>query len=73
MLPKKRTFIRATSAVALVYPLLMAFTAWGQSQGSETGREVAIRKHLQDGEEFATPLAARRRGQILDASGSDSR
>jgi hypothetical protein len=60
MLPRKRTCIRATSAVALVYPLLMAFTAWGQSQGSEMGREVAIRKHLQDGEEFTTPL-----GQLI--------
>src|SRR5713226_1142684 len=56
MLPRKRTFTRATSTLALVYPLLVAFTAWGQSQGSEMGREVAIPKHLQDGEEFTTPL-----------------
>ncbi len=58
MLPRKRTFTRATSTLALVYPLLVAFTAWGQSQGSEMGREVAIPKHLQDGEEFTTPLGA---------------
>src|SRR3984893_18948305 len=60
MLPKKSTFIRVTSAVALVSPLLMAVAAWGQSQGSEMGREVAIGKHLQDGEEFITPL-----GQLI--------
>src|SRR5713226_788423 len=60
MLPMKRTFTRATSTLALVYPLLVAFTAWGQSQGSEMGREVAIPKHLQDGEEFTTPL-----GQLI--------
>src|SRR6516165_3683207 len=55
----KRAFTRATSALALLYVLLMAFTAAGQSQGSEgreLGREVGIPRHLQDGEEFTIPL-----------------
>jgi hypothetical protein len=52
----KRAFTDATSALALLCPLLIALTALGQSPDSEIGREVAIPKHLQDGEEFTTPL-----------------
>ena len=52
----KRAFTGATSALALLCPLLIALTASGQSPDSEIGREVAIPKHLQDGDEFTTPL-----------------
>ena len=41
--------------------LLVAGTALGQSSASQIGREVAIRAHLQDGEEFNLPLA-----QLID-------
>ena len=51
-----RAFTGAPSALALVCPLLIALTAFGQGSGSEIGREVAIPKHLQDGEEFSTPI-----------------
>jgi cytochrome c553 len=36
--------------------LLCAIAVWGQSSVPEVGREVAIPVHLQDGEEFATPI-----------------
>jgi hypothetical protein len=55
-LPKDKTRRRSALAIALLCPLLFALTALGQSQDSEIGREVAIPKHLQDGEEFTTPL-----------------
>jgi hypothetical protein len=34
----------------------IAISAWGQSASSQVGREVAIPVHLQDGEEFTTPI-----------------
>ena len=37
--------------------LLMAMAALAQDRNSQIGREVAIPTHLQDGEEFATPIS----------------
>ena len=39
---------------------VIAITALGQSAGSEVGREVAIPRHLQDGEEFTVTI-----GQLI--------
>jgi Di-haem oxidoreductase, putative peroxidase len=44
------------SAAAVVFATLIAFGAWGQDLDSQIGREVAIPKHLQDGEEFTVSL-----------------
>jgi hypothetical protein len=59
MLPRKRPFTRVTSVLALLGSLLSAcaIATLGQGLGSEVGREVAIPKHLEDGEEFRTPVA----------------
>jgi mono/diheme cytochrome c family protein len=40
------------STAALLFLALIALSAWGQDRDSQIGREVAIPKHLQDGEEF---------------------
>jgi hypothetical protein len=45
----RRTF---ASAAAVLFVILMAFSGWGQDLDSQIGREVAIPRHLQDGEEF---------------------
>jgi hypothetical protein len=37
-------------------PFVIVIAASGQSPSSQVGREVAIPKHLQDGEEFTTPV-----------------
>ena len=42
--------------LALCSPLLMEVVALAQSSSSQIGREVAIARHLQDGEEFTTPV-----------------
>ena len=34
----------------------IAISAWGQNESPQVGREVAIPVHLQDGEEFTTPI-----------------
>lgn len=52
----KRTFTPAALALALLSPILIALRASGQDSDSQIGREVAIPKHLQDGQEFTTPL-----------------
>jgi Di-haem oxidoreductase, putative peroxidase len=39
----------------------MATAVWAQSSGAQVGREVAIPRHLQDGEEFTIPIA-----QLID-------
>src|SRR5216684_9283300 len=44
--------------LAVLAPLVLAVVALGQS--SQIGREVAIPAHLQDGEEFTTPI-----GQLI--------
>ena len=50
----RRHFLRFS---LLFSPLLTGFVAWGQDQPPQIGREVAIRVHLQDGEEFTVPIA----------------
>ena len=48
---------RHTCRCALILsPLLIVTAAFGQSSSSQIGREVAIPVHLEDGEEFRTPL-----------------
>jgi len=37
-------------------PFLVAVVAWAQNPNSQIGRELAIPAHLQDGEEFNTPV-----------------
>jgi hypothetical protein len=44
------------SLMIFLYPLLVLTVATAQNQPSGIGREVAIPRHLQDGEEFSTPL-----------------
>src|SRR5215470_9845285 len=41
----------------VVLSCFVTIAAWGQSSSSQVGREVAIPVHLQDGEEFTTPIA----------------
>jgi hypothetical protein len=41
----------------VVLSCCVTIAAWGQSSSSQVGREVAIPVHLQDGEEFTTPIA----------------
>src|SRR5258708_3661880 len=57
----KRTLTRSTFALTCVCCLLLSFRALGQSPKSQIGREVAIPRHLQDGEEFTVPL-----GQLIN-------
>lgn len=45
------------STAALLFLILIAFSAWGQDRDSQIGREVAIPKHLQDGEEFELSIS----------------
>ena len=45
-----------SKGVALLSPFLVAMVAWAQNPNSQIGREVAIPSHLQDGEEFNTPV-----------------
>ncbi len=40
----------------VVLSCCVTIVAWGQSPSSQIGREVAISVHLQDGEEFTTPI-----------------
>lgn len=44
------------TVLVILFPLLVLVTASGQDQASGIGREVAIPRHLQDGEEFSKPL-----------------
>ena len=51
------TILRRTCQwLAVLSPFIMAIAALGQSPSSQVGREVAIPIHLQDGEEFTTPI-----------------
>src|SRR5713226_9075091 len=47
---------RSCRWLAALSPFVIVIAALGQSPGSQVGREVAIPKHLQDGEEFTTPI-----------------
>jgi hypothetical protein len=47
---------RRAGTCLVVLSSVSAIAAWGQSPGSEIGREVAIPVHLQDGEEFTIPI-----------------
>ena len=52
---------RRYRSVAALSPIIITIAAWGQSSGSQNsssriGREVAVPVHLQDGEEFTTPI-----------------
>jgi Di-haem oxidoreductase, putative peroxidase len=49
--------VRYLSRCVVFFPLLMTMTASGQSPDHQIGREVAIPVHLQDGEEFNTPIS----------------
>lgn len=51
-----KTLCRARQCFAALSPLIVVFAVWGQSPGSQVGREVAIPTHLQDGEEFTISL-----------------
>ncbi len=51
-----KSFRRTCQWLALLTPFLVAMVAWAQNPNSQVGREVAIPIHLQDGEEFTTPV-----------------
>jgi hypothetical protein len=51
-----KTTRRTWQWLAALCPFVIVIVAWGQSSGSQVGREVAIPVHLQDGEEFTTPV-----------------
>ena len=52
-----KTLRRTCKWLVVLSSLAVAMPAWGQSPSSRVGREVAIPVHLQDGEEFTTPIA----------------
>ena len=52
-----KTLHRTCLWLAAVSPFVIVIAALGQSASSQVGREVAIPVHLQDGEEFTTPIA----------------
>jgi len=43
--------------LSLLAPFLVVIAGWAQNPNSQVGREVAIPLHLQDGEEFNTPVS----------------
>ena len=47
---------RRTSTWLAVLSSLISVAAFGQSSNPQVGREVAVPVHLQDGEEFTTPI-----------------
>src|SRR3989442_7181585 len=51
-----KTSWRMWQWLAALSPFLVVVAAWGQSSSSQIGREVAIPRHLQDGEEFNVPI-----------------
>jgi hypothetical protein len=51
-----KTFRQTLRWLVFLTPFLVAVVAWGQNPDSPVGREVAIPVHLQDGEEFNTPV-----------------
>ncbi len=52
-----KTIRRTCRWFAFLTPFLVAVVAWAQNPNSQIGREVAIPSHLQDGEEFNTPVS----------------
>jgi mono/diheme cytochrome c family protein len=52
-----RSFRRTCRWFGFLTAFLVAVVAWGQNPNSQAGREVAIPIHLQDGEEFNTPVS----------------
>jgi hypothetical protein len=48
----RRTRLR----LAVLSSFAIAIAAWAQERGSQLGTEIAIPNHLEDGEEFTTPL-----------------
>jgi di-heme oxidoreductase (putative peroxidase) len=52
-----KTFRRVCRWFAFLTPFLVAMVAWAQNTNSQVGREVAIPIHLQDGEEFNSPVS----------------
>jgi len=51
-----KTFRQTCRSLVFLAPFLVAVVAWAQNSNSQIGKEVAIPSHLQDGEEFNTPL-----------------
>lgn len=47
---------RACRWAATLCPIVIAIAAWTQTSSSQIGREVAVPVHLQDGQEFNTPI-----------------
>src|SRR5260370_27548133 len=52
-----KPFRRTCRWFAALSPIIIVIAAFGQSPASQIGREFAIAVHLQDGEEFTTPMA----------------
>src|SRR5713226_5150626 len=52
-----KTLRRTCRWCAFLTSFLVAMVAWAQNPSSQVGREVAIPSHLQDGEEFNTPVS----------------
>ena len=52
-----KPFRRTCRWCAFLISFLVAMVAWAQNPSSQVGREVAIPSHLQDGEEFNTPVS----------------
>jgi len=52
-----RTGRRTCIWLGFLTPFLVAMATWAQNSNSQVGREVAIPIHLQDGEEFNTPVS----------------
>jgi hypothetical protein len=52
-----QTFRKTCPWLVFLTPFLIAMIAWAQNPNSQVGREVAIPIHLQDGEEFNTPVS----------------
>ncbi len=51
-----KTFRQTCRWLVFLTPFLVAMVVWAQNSNSQVGREVAIPVHLQDGEEFTTPM-----------------
>jgi len=48
---------RAYRWLASLCAIVTLIPAWGQTSSPQIGREVAVPEHLQDGQEFTTPIA----------------
>ena len=54
--PITKILSRPRRRLAALSATFVALAAFGESPGPQLGREVAIPVHLQDGEEFTTPI-----------------